>query len=219
MSKNRVEALSDGVFAIVITLLILDIRVPDVEYNQLLSSLIALLPRIFAYVISFGVIGVYWLAHHQSLQLIGRLNGFLIWLNFLYLLAVSFMPFPTALLGRYPMQPIPIVIYGLNLIVANATGLALTLYLRAHPELGSGLAHRASHKSLFLYGFVNLSYVLAMLLGFLAPAMSYGIFVVVLMIVIVYYSFSPVARNVEGVHGDGALGQTAADRAAGAPRH
>ena len=78
MSKNRVEALSDGVFAIVITLLILDIRVPDVEYNQLLSSLIAVLPRIFAYVISFGVIGVYWLAHHQSLQLIGRLNGFLI---------------------------------------------------------------------------------------------------------------------------------------------
>jgi TMEM175 potassium channel family protein len=78
MSKNRVEALSDGVFAIVITLLILDIRVPDVEYNQLLSSLVALLPRILAYVISFGVIGVYWLAHHQSLQLIGRLNGFLI---------------------------------------------------------------------------------------------------------------------------------------------
>ena len=219
MSKNRVEALSDGVFAIVITLLILDIRVPDVEYNQLLSSLIAVLPRILAYVISFGVIGVYWLAHHQSLQLIGRLNGFLIWLNFLYLLAVSFMPFPTALLGRYPMQPIPIVIYGLNLIVANATGLALTLYLRAHPELGSGLAHRASHKSLFLYGFVNVSYVLAILLGFLAPAMSYAIFVVVLMVVIVYYSFSPVARNVAGVHGDGALGQTAADRAAGAPRH
>jgi len=220
MSKNRVEALSDGVFAIVITLLILDIRVPDVEYNQLLSSLVALLPRILAYVISFGVIGVYWLAHHQSLQLIGRLNGFLIWLNFLYLLAVSFMPFPTALLGRYPMQPIPIVIYGLNLIVANATGLALTLYLRAHPELGSGLAHRASHKSLYIYGFVNLSYVLAMLLGFVAPAISYGIFVVVLMVVIVYYSFSPVARNTEGGHGDGRPGEATADPSAtGAPRH
>jgi uncharacterized membrane protein len=220
MSKNRVEALSDGVFAIVITLLILDIRIPDVEYSQLLSSLVAMLPRIFAYLISFGVIGVYWLAHHQSLQLIGKLNGLLIWLNFLYLLAVSFMPFPTALLGRYPMQPIPIVIYGLNLIVANAIGLVLNLYLRRHPELGNGLVHRASHKSLYLYGFVNGSYVLAMLLGFFAPAMSYGIFVVVLLVVIVYYSFSPVARNVEGGHADGALGQTAADHgAAGAPRH
>jgi uncharacterized membrane protein len=198
MNKNRVEAFSDGVFAIVITLLILDIRVPDVEYSQLLASLVAVLPRIFAYVISFGVIGVYWLAHHQSLQLVGKLNGLLIWLNLVYLLAVSFMPFPTALLGRYPLQPIPIVIYGLNLIVANTIGVILTLYLRGHPELGSGLAHRASHKSFYLYGFVNLSYVLAMLLGFVVPTVSYGIFVVVLIVVIVYYSFSPVARSIAG---------------------
>ena len=197
MNKNRVEAFSDGVFAIVITLLILDIRVPDVDYSQLLAALVAVLPRMFAYVISFGVIGVYWLAHHQSLQLVGRLNGLLIWLNLVYLLAVSFMPFPTALLGRYPMQPIPIVIYGLNLILANTTGIILTLYLRAHPELGSGLAHRASHKSFYLFGFVNLSYVLAMLLGFVAPAVSYGIFVIVLLVVIVYYSFAPVARPIE----------------------
>jgi uncharacterized membrane protein len=200
MSKNRVEAFSDGVFAIVITLLILDIRVPDVDYSQLLAALVAVLPRIFAYVISFGVIGVYWLAHHQSLQLIGKLNGFLIWLNLVYLLAVSFMPFPTALLGRYPMQPIPIVIYGSNLILANTTGVMLTLYLRAHPELGSGLAHRASHKSLYVFGFVNVSYLIAMLLGFTAPAVSYGIFVVVLIVVIVYYSFAPVARPTEGGH-------------------
>src|SRR5215212_9215927 len=61
MNKNRVEALSDGVFAIVITLLILDIKVPEVDGSQLSASLIAVLPRIFAYVISFGVIGVYWL--------------------------------------------------------------------------------------------------------------------------------------------------------------
>lgn len=196
MNKNRVEAFSDGVFAIVITLLILDIRVPDVDYSQLLASLVAVLPRMFAYVISFGVIGVYWLAHHQSLQLIGKLNGFLIWLNLIYLLAVSFMPFPTALLGRYPLQPIPIVIYGLNLIVANTIGVMLTLYLRAHPELGSGLAHPASHKSFYLYGFVNLSYVVAMLLGFVVPAVSYGIFVIVLLVVIVYYSFAPVARPI-----------------------
>jgi hypothetical protein len=118
------------------------------------------------------------------------------------------------------MQPIPIVIYGSNLMVANATGLALTLYLRAHPELGSGLAHRASHKRLNIYGFVNLSYVVAMLLGFVAPALSYSMFVVVLIVVIVYYSFSPVARNVEGGHGDGRAGETTPDRsAAGTPRH
>jgi uncharacterized membrane protein len=199
MNKNRVEAFSDGVFAIVITLLILDIRVPEVEYNQLAASLITVLPRIFAYVISFGVIGVYWLAHHQSLQLVGKLNGLLIWLNLIYLLTVSFMPFPTALLGRYPMQPIPIVIYGLNLIAANTIGRVVTLYMRAHPELEGEYAHRASHKISYLFVFVNGSYVLAMLLGFFAPVVSYAIFVVVLVVVIVFYSLTPVARHAEGV--------------------
>ena len=200
MNKNRVEALSDGVFAIVITLLILDIKVPDVDYSQLSVSLVAVLPRIFAYIISFGVIGVYWLAHHQSLQLIGKLNGFTIWLNLVYLLAVSFMPFPTALLGRYPMQPIPIIIYGLNLIVANTIGLMLTLYLRAHPELRSGYVHPASQKSFFMYGFVNASYILAMLIAFFEPLISYAIFVVVLLVVIVYYSFAPVATPAKPAH-------------------
>jgi uncharacterized membrane protein len=198
MNKNRVEALSDGVFAIVITLLILDIRVPEVEYGELATSLVAVLPRIFAYVISFGVIGVYWLAHHQSLQLVAKLSGPLVWLNLIYLLAVSFMPFPTALLGRYPMQPIPIVIYGLNLIAANTIGRVVSFYLRAHPELGSGYAHRASHKGLYLYIFVNGSYIIAMLLGFFAPIVSYAIFVVVLLVVIVFYSLTPVAIHVEG---------------------
>jgi uncharacterized membrane protein len=197
MNKNRVEALSDGVFAIVITLLILDIKVPDVGYSELSASLAAVLPRIFAYIISFGVIGVYWLAHHQSLQLIGKLNGFMIWLNLAYLLAVSFMPFPTALLGRYPLQPIPIVIYGLNLIAANAIGLLLTLYLRAHPELQSGYVHRGRHKTFFMYVFVNSSYLLAMLIGFFEPLVSYGLFVVVLLVVIVYYSFAPVTAQVK----------------------
>jgi uncharacterized membrane protein len=197
MNKNRVEALSDGVFAIVITLLILDIRVPDVDYTQLSASLVAILPRIFAYVISFGVIGVYWLAHHQSLQLIAKLDGFMIWLNLIYLLAVSFMPFPTALLGRYPLLPIPIVIYGINLIVANALGITLRLYLRAHPELRSGYVHRAAHKSVFLSVFVNGSYLLAMLISFFEPLISYGIFVVVLFVVIAFYSFAPIATQAQ----------------------
>ncbi len=109
MNKNRVEVFSDGVFAIVITLLILDVRVPDVDYSQLLSALGGVLPRMFAYVISFGVIGVYWLAHHQSLQLVGKLNGFLIWLNLVYLLAVSYALFVVVLMvviAYYSFAPV-----------------------------------------------------------------------------------------------------------------
>lgn len=198
MSKNRVEAFSDGVFAIVMTLLILEIRLPEVEYGQLAGALVAALPRVYAYVISFAVIGVYWLTHHQSLQLIGKLNSKLILLNLLFLLVVSFMPFPTALLGRYPLQPLPIVIYGLNLIAANAVGFVVTTYLRRHPELSSGLMHRANHKSMLMYAFVNISYVLAMLLGYVAPLASYIIFVLVLATVIAFYSFTPVPAPAQG---------------------
>jgi uncharacterized membrane protein len=198
MSKNRIEAFSDGVFAIVITLLILDIRVPDVDYSQLPTALVGLLPRVFAYAVSFGVIGVYWVAHHQSVQQIGKWNGVLIWLNILYLLFVSFMPFPTALLGRYPMQPLPLVIYGINLIAANCTGIAFRLYLNAHPELTNAYRLRLAHKSTYLFIFVNGSYVIAMLLSFVAPVLSYIIFTVVLLVVIAYYGFSPVMTQPVG---------------------
>lgn len=197
MSKGRAEAFSDGVFAIVITLLILEIGVPEVAYDRLAESLVDLLPRVFAYVISFGVIGVYWFAHHQSFQMVSRLNGYLLWLNMVYLLTVSFMPFPTALLGRYPMQPIPIVIYGINLIAANLTGLLVTLYLRAHPELSSGYRHRLQHKTFGLYIFVNSSYLIAILLGFSAPIWSYVIYTVVLLVVIVYYTVGSVPPSPE----------------------
>jgi len=68
MEKSRLEAFSDGVFAIVITLLILDIRFPNVEYSQFAATLASLLPRILAYIMSFIIIGLYWVIHHNSMH-------------------------------------------------------------------------------------------------------------------------------------------------------
>ncbi len=197
MNKNRVEALSDGVFAIVDHAA--RSRYPHSRGRVRRAGSVACCCAAAHLRLCDQLrrIGVYWLAHHQSLQLVGKLNGWLIWLNLIYLLAVSFMPVPTALLGRYLMEPILIVIYGLNLIVANSIGRVVSWYLRAHPELGSGYVHRASHKGFYLYIFVNASYVLAMVLGFFAPIVSYAIFVVVLLVVIVFYSFTPVASHTE----------------------
>lgn len=101
MNKTRLEAFSDGVFAIVITLLILEIHLPEVDYSQLGHALIELLPRIFAYVMSFAVIGLYWVGHHQSSLLVKEIDGVFLWLNVLLLLLISFLPFPTALMGRF----------------------------------------------------------------------------------------------------------------------
>ena len=113
MTKHRLEMFSDGVFAIVITILILNIHLPENTSTQHLGeALKALFPDILAYVTSFILIGLYWIAHHTSFHHIHKVNGVLLWLNMLLLLFVSFMPFPASLLGKYPTEPVPLMIYG-----------------------------------------------------------------------------------------------------------
>src|ERR1051325_2879669 len=135
MEKSRLEAFSDGVFAIVITLLILDIRFPEVDYSQFRVTLISLLPRILAYVMSFIIIGVYWVTHHNSMHAMRKTDRNFLWLNILLLLCVSFIPFPTSLLGRYPFQAWPIIIYGCTLLTCNAVGYVMLVYVHYHPQL------------------------------------------------------------------------------------
>ena len=176
MTKNRLEACSDGVFAIVITLLVLDIKLPEGNSAGLSHALLESLPRIAAYVMSFAIIGLYWISHHRSFDMIAKVDGTILWLNLLLLLLVSFIPFPTALLGRYPYESLPIVIYGLTLIACNAVGLGMMAYLLRHPHL---MAHRHGRDSLrrqfpvHLIVMVNSGYLLAVLLARVAPLASY----------------------------------------------
>ena len=135
MQKSRLEAFSDGVFAIVITLLVLDIRFPEVEYSLFAETLVSILPRILAYVMSFIIIGLYWVTHHNSMHAMKKTDRGFLWLNILLLLCVSFIPFPTSLLGRYPFQAGPIIIYGITLIVCNVVGVIMVFYVYYHPHL------------------------------------------------------------------------------------
>ena len=135
MEKSRLEAFSDGVFAIVITLLILDIRFPEVPYSEFFKTLVSVLPRILAYVMSFIIIGLYWVTHHNSMHAMKKTDRGFLWLNILLLLCVSFIPFPTSLLGRYPFQAGPIIIYGITLIVCDIVGYIMLVYVHYHPHL------------------------------------------------------------------------------------
>ncbi len=99
------------------------------------SSQMKPLPQVFAYVLSFFVVGLYWFAHHRASHQVKQIDGTFIWLNLIWLLFVSVMPFPAAPLGRYPLQRIPIAIYGFDLILANVTGFSIAVYLKHHPEL------------------------------------------------------------------------------------
>jgi uncharacterized membrane protein len=132
LTKGRIEALTDGVFAIVMTLLVLEISVPQISSHsadtvgaELSKRLFDLWPKIFSYGISFVILAIYWRAHHRQFHYIKHADGILIWTNIMFLMAVSFLPFSTSLLGEYIDQQISVFIYGGNSII-----IAFFLYIQ-----------------------------------------------------------------------------------------
>lgn len=181
MNKLRLEAFSDGVFAIVITLLILDIKIPDVPPQILSAALIRLLPQLLTYFMSFFIVGLYWHLHHQVSAAVKYIDEPFIWLNLLWLLFVSILPFPTSLLGRYPLLPVPLTIYGINLILVNITGFVILAYLQRHNELRLSPMSRAQLYALApFYATVNGLNAFAIALAWFIPWLSYMLYFIVL---------------------------------------
>lgn len=118
MSTNRLETLSDGVFAIVITLLVLDLRLPPGQ-GGLEAKLVSLWPRILAYAFTFAVVGVYWAGHHAIFYIVERVDKTLLWINIYLLMAVCFIPFPASILGKHPLDPTAIRFYAANLVAVG----------------------------------------------------------------------------------------------------
>ena len=154
---ERLVFFSDAVFAIAITLLVIDLRLPDlgdhVSNQQLSAALGALVPRIFAYALSFWVIGLYWLAHWRRYQYIERVDETLIALNLLLLGLVAFMPFPTALVGEYLLtdHAAPAVVIYNSVTAVQAIGWILVseaaLRNRLAKDEKSTVLVRDSHRS------------------------------------------------------------------------
>src|ERR1051326_7937395 len=120
VTTARLETLTDGIFAIAMTLLVLDIHVPDLvtatSNHELWSQLLIMWPRILSFIISFIILGMFWVSHHTEFRFIKKLDNKLIWLNMFFLLFVSLLPFSAALLGRYTENRVAIVVYGIHLI-------------------------------------------------------------------------------------------------------
>ncbi len=120
---DRIVNLSDGVFAIAITLLILDIRVPEIPEGmvatELPGELLALWPKYLGYLLSFLGISVFWNIHNSIFRSIRSYDRGLIWLNFLFLMFVAFLPFPTSLLGEYGNYQLPVAIYAGTLAISR----------------------------------------------------------------------------------------------------
>ena len=136
LSTRRLEAFSDGVFAIAITLLVLEISVPEDAGDDLLRAVLAQWPSYLAFVVSFATIGAVWLAHSVVTDHVERADPVFVRLNLLLLLVVSFLPFPTRLLASYIGQSGPervaATVYGLTLLAVASLLAAVWLYAVRH---------------------------------------------------------------------------------------
>jgi uncharacterized membrane protein len=132
LRTGRLEAFSDGVFAIAVTLLVLDLAVPASASKHLLRSIAELWPSYLAYVASFSTIGATWLGHNAITEYLERVNTVFVRLNLLLLLVVSFLPFPTRLFADYIGQDsnerVAATIYGLTFLLASTLLLVLWRY-------------------------------------------------------------------------------------------
>ncbi|WP_276501331.1 TMEM175 family protein [Terrimonas pollutisoli] len=124
MTKSRLEAFSDGVLAIIITIMVLEMKVP---HEASLQSLKPLIPVFLSYVLSFIYIGIYWNNHHNMLHAAKHINGSVMWANMHLLFWLSLFPFVTGWMGENNFATFPVVIYG---VVAAMAGIAY--YLLAH---------------------------------------------------------------------------------------
>jgi len=177
MTKSRVEAFSDGVVAILITIMVLELRVPNgADWNALRP----LAPTFLAYVLSFVNLGIYWNNHHHLLHAATRVNGRVMWANLHLLFWLSLIPFTTAWMGEHHTAPLPTAVYGGVLICA---ALAYTVLVRSllalegpHSKLAKAIGGDAK-------GYVSLAlYAVAIAISFLVPVIADALYLTVALI-------------------------------------
>jgi uncharacterized membrane protein len=169
---QRIEAFSDGVFAIAITLLIIEIGVPHVSGEESLSKALGdLWPNYFAYALSFIMIGIYWANHHSFFRLFVRTDHYFLMLNILFLMAIAFLPFPTAVLGEYlddsGQRDVAVRLYALGLLLPAVGWLFVWLYANAQGLVDERLAPDFTRFLTVQYSLSNALYAGALLLSFL----------------------------------------------------
>ena len=181
MSTSRIEAFSDGVFAIAATLLVLELKVPHVEPGELGGTLLGNWPSYATYVVSFLVIGIIWVNHHAVLERIRKVDRPLLFLNLVFLMAVAVIPFPTALLAEYLKaghdEHLAAAVYGGSMTLMGVTFGSIWAYA----VLGGDLLHEGidparARRSLWIFAAGNPLYVLAIGASLLSAKLALAIY-------------------------------------------
>jgi uncharacterized membrane protein len=171
MHKGRLEAFSDGVIAIIITIMVLEIKVP---HETTLDALLKLGPVFLSYVISFIYVGIYWNNHHHLLQSIKKVDGRVLWSNLFLLFWLSLLPFASGYMGENHFAEITVTLYGLVLLGCALGYYVLTLsFLRNHDN--ASVIHKAVGNKLKERLSLG-AYILGLIVSFWYPLIAFGIF-------------------------------------------
>jgi len=177
MSKGRLEAFSDGVLAIIITIMVLELETPS---GATVLSLLPLAPGLLSYALSFVFLGIYWNNHHHLFQAVQRVNGRVLWANLHLLFWLSLIPFVTGWLGEHGLVSLPVALYGVVLLLAaGAYYLLVRTLIVVHGSespLGAAVGRDVKGKVSILI------YAVAIGVSFLSPLIAWALYVAVALI-------------------------------------
>lgn len=189
------EAFSDGVFAIVVTLLVLELRVPSLPENfstqDVLKELLHLSPKFFSFAMSFVIVAIFWVNHHQFFHSLEKTDRAMLWYNNLLLFWLSFVPFPTAFIGEHPVSMIPVMLYGAVLFFA---GVSFNLMLRH--AVKANLFHKSVSDEVLKKGITRgvigpVVYFVSIISAFISVYISLAIF---LLVPVIYFIPQKIVR-------------------------
>ena len=194
-SVHRIEALTDGIFAVAMTLLVIDLKVPEVaqvhSVSDLIQAIANLSPKFLAWLISFLVLALFWFGHHRTFGYVRQATGRLLALNLTQLAFVSLMPFSSALIGQYGGVLFSQIVYGANMVAVAVFSLSISRYVYRHPELSSAPmplgAYRGSQIRIF--ALITIS-AIAVAIGAVSPGLGNIAFVLMAIVM-------PVSRRIE----------------------
>lgn len=172
MNKNRLEAFSDGVVAIIITIMVLELKAP---VKDSFESLLKLIPVFLSYILSFIYVGIYWNNHHHMLQIVKKVNGSILWGNLFLLFWLSLIPFATSWIGEHQFTAVPMSLYGFILLMCAVAYNILQNRIISLEGSGS-ILKQAVEKD--LKGKISLGcYILAIPLAFVSTWISAALYI------------------------------------------
>jgi uncharacterized membrane protein len=177
MSKGRVEAFSDGVFAILITIMVLELHPPE---GSSFEDLKPLIPKFISYVLSFTYVGIYWNNHHHLFQVVTHVNGKVLWFNTLLLFCISLISFATAWMGENHFSAAPLALYGIVLFMCAIAYWLLVKALLRHHSKDSLLATSIGND--FKGKISIVIYILGISISFYSSWISLGLYTMVAII-------------------------------------